>query len=64
MEVKSGKISLEVFKTLFSEERRIRILVSIGILGMLLVLLSQCSFPSRGTASRAENGTVSAEEYT
>lgn len=65
MEVKSGKISLERIKTLFSEERRGRVLVAVGILGMLLVLLSQCSFSAHtDTPAQTDSASVSAEEYT
>ncbi len=65
MEVKSGKISLEGVKALFSEERRGRVLMAVGILGMLLVLFSQCSFSDRAdTSTQTDSASISAEEYT
>lgn len=64
MEVKSGLPPLKNMKDLFSGERRVRLIVALGILGMLLVLLSQCVASPETKKTGHENGMVSTEEYT
>lgn len=64
MEVKSGLLSLTAIKELFSGERRVRLIVALGVLGILLLFLSQCAATSGTKKADAENTMVSTEEYT
>lgn len=62
MEVKSGIVPGKL-GTLFSEERRVRILVAVGVLGMLLILFSQCSSSARDAPDETRENPVSSAEY-
>lgn len=62
MDIKGGLIPL---KKLFSGDWKVRLIVALGLLGMLLILLSQCMRPSAGQKPEREpEGLLSSEEYT